>query len=93
MPIIYKIRQLQYESTDIMNVTINTNSLENLKYTLYTSAKILNSVWNDKQYNYFIHQYVRPVTEDVQVATNKLNEQIASLRIIVDELENLAGNY
>ena len=65
-----------------MNVPINVNSIENLRYTLYTSAKALNSVWNDKQYDYFLQHYVRPVTDDVQAATSRLNEQISSLRIV-----------
>ena len=41
-----------------MNVPINVNSIENLRYTLYTSAKALNCVWNDKQYDYFLQHYV-----------------------------------
>lgn len=76
-----------------MNVLINTNCLEDLKYTLYTSAKTLNSVWNDKQYDYFLQHYVQPVTDDVQNVTSRMNERIVYLRTAVEELENLAGKY
>lgn len=76
-----------------MTVPINTSCLEDLRYTLYTSAKTLCYVWNDKQYDYFLQHYVRPVTDDVQIAIDRLNEQIVTLRIAVEELESLAENY
>ncbi|MDB9026809.1 hypothetical protein [Parabacteroides distasonis] len=76
-----------------MNVPINISSIDSLKYSLYTSAKVLNSVWNDKQYDYFIEHYVRPITDEVQGTTSRLNEEIFSLRNAVEELENLASEY
>lgn len=76
-----------------MNIPININELEILRNTLYIHAKALNSVWNDKQYNYFLQNYVQPVTNDVQVAIDRLNDSIFALRIAVEELEDLAGRY
>ena len=76
-----------------MNATIDISNLDNLKYMLYTSAKALSSVWNDKQYDYFLQHYVRPVTNDVQAGIEVLNNQLVPLRVIVEELESLAGRY
>lgn len=76
-----------------MNATIDISNLDNLKYMLYTSAKALSSVWNDKQYDYFLQYYVRPVTNDVQAGIEMLNDQLVPLRVIVEELESLAGRY
>ena len=76
-----------------MNIPININELEILRNTLYTHAKALNSVWNDRQYDYFLQNYVQPVTNDIQVAIDRLNDSIFALRIAVDELEYLAAEY
>lgn len=76
-----------------MNITITSSGLEILKNTLYNYAKALNSVWNDKQYDYFLQNYVQPVTTDFQVAIDKINDSIFALRIAVEELENLAAEY
>ena len=64
-----------------------------MKNALYNHAKALNSVWNDKQYDYFLQNYVQPVTTDFQVAIDKINDSIFALRIAVEELENLAAEY
>lgn len=42
---------------------------------------------------YFIEHYVRPITDEVQGTTSRLNEEIFSLRNAVEELENLASEY
>lgn len=76
-----------------MNITITSSGLEILKNTLYNHAKALNSVWNDKQYDYFLQNYVQPVATDFQVAIDKINDSIFALRIAVEELENLAAEY
>lgn len=76
-----------------MNVYINTHNLDNLQYRLLNSAKSLNSVWNDKQYNYFIEHYIQPVTVDIIMMQNKINEQVSILTSVVNELEDLVDKY
>lgn len=76
-----------------MNAFIDTHILDDLQYKLFTSVKSLNSVWNDKQYNFFIENYIQPVTADIIMMQGKLNEQISILSNAVNELEDLANKY
>lgn len=76
-----------------MNTFIDTHILDDLKYNLFTSAKSLNSVWNDKQYKFFIENYIQTVTADIIMMQNNINEEIPILTSAINELEDLANKY
>lgn len=76
-----------------MNTFIDTHILDDLKYKLFTSAKLLNSIWNDKQYKFFVEHYIQPVTADIIMMQNNFNEEIPLLTSAINELEDLANKY
>lgn len=76
-----------------MNTFIGTHILDDIKYKLFTSATSLNSVWNDRQYKFFIEYYIQPVTADIIIMQNNINEEIPLLTSAINELEDLANKY
>lgn len=76
-----------------MNIFIDISSFENSSYKLSTQASSLNSIWNDKQYDFFMEHYIHPIMVDVRLFTHRLNDEVEMLTSAVNELEDISSKY
>lgn len=72
---------------------IHLEELESLVSSVYRSASVLQSVWNDKQYDFFVQTYVGDIERELHQGVSSLEKLIDALKYRSYELKDISEKY